>query len=186
MKPIFDDEEAIAAGLDPVEDEALKVNGLTREELAEAPDPKIVWEKYCEYLKIHNLKGNSGKQWDAPGKAGFNNCNFDDRLDEVMCERFGPSLDAYGGMTIYHPFINVDAFQILQNVFNNKKLGKSNSLSMDAVREYMDYSTENAHDAKTDVLQGADLTIRFLKLFRAITDGKFGAIKFKGCAGGKI
>ena len=37
MRPILDDEEAIKMGLDPIEDEALAVNGKTREELAKAP-----------------------------------------------------------------------------------------------------------------------------------------------------
>ena len=42
MKPILDDEEAIAAGLDPVEDEALDITRKTRKALAKAQTPKYV------------------------------------------------------------------------------------------------------------------------------------------------
>ncbi len=50
LRPIFDDKKAQQAGLDPLEDEALDLNGHTRESLADAPLPKLVWENYCDYL----------------------------------------------------------------------------------------------------------------------------------------
>ena len=37
MRPIIDDEKAIKAGVDPLEEGALKVTGQTREKLAKAP-----------------------------------------------------------------------------------------------------------------------------------------------------
>ena len=40
IRPILDDEEAISMGLDPIEDEALAVNGKTREEIAKAPSER--------------------------------------------------------------------------------------------------------------------------------------------------
>ena len=45
MRPIIDDDEAIAAGVDPIEEGALKVTGQTRAKLARAPLPKGVWKK---------------------------------------------------------------------------------------------------------------------------------------------
>ena len=42
IKPMGD-EKAIAAGVDPLEDEALQINGKTRAELARAPHAKTVW-----------------------------------------------------------------------------------------------------------------------------------------------
>ena len=39
-----DDEKAVAAGLGPIEDGALKVTGKTRESIAKAPKPKAVTE----------------------------------------------------------------------------------------------------------------------------------------------
>ena len=48
IRPILDDEKAIAMGLDPVEDEALEITRKTRENLAKAPQPKQVWQKFIE------------------------------------------------------------------------------------------------------------------------------------------
>ena len=47
IKPILDDDKAIAAGLDPIEDGALKVTNKTREALSKAPALKSVWKKSC-------------------------------------------------------------------------------------------------------------------------------------------
>ena len=68
MRPILDDEKAIAAGVDPVEDGALKVTGQTREQLAKAPLPKGVWKKFCTFVNKYNWKGTP---YFAPIPAGF-------------------------------------------------------------------------------------------------------------------
>jgi hypothetical protein len=49
------------------------------------------------------------------------------------------------------------------------------SLSMDAIREWLGISTERAHDAQQDVIDGATILIRFLKLHRHFAP----KIKFK-------
>ena len=188
LRPIFDEETCKQNGVDPIEDEALKKNGFTREELKDAPDPKLVWQNYCDYLKNYNLKGKGGGKWDAPAVGGFNNSNFDNVIDVRMCEKHGPKLDEWGGWAIYHPFLNFDAMQSVQNMFHAKKINPFNSLSMDAMREYFGYKTENAHKADVDVLQGADMLIRFLKLNKALVNGELDLphgkkIKFKGCVG---
>lgn len=191
MKPVFDDEECAKLNIDPLEDEALKINGFTREELAEAPETKLVWENYLEYLSKYNLKGNNGGKWDAPAVGGYNNSNFDDVIDIRMCEKYGPKLDDYGGWSIYHPFYNFDAQCLVQNFFHGSKINNNNSISMDAMREFFGYKTEGAHNALVDVTQGADLLIRFLKLTKAIVNGdidlpKGKKIKFKNTVGGKL
>ena len=67
MKPILDDEEAVAAGLDPIEDEALDITRKTRKALAKAPTPKYVWRKFGKFCAMHNWKGTS---WFNPIAAG--------------------------------------------------------------------------------------------------------------------
>lgn len=191
LRPLFTDEECEKAGVAPLEDEALKKNGFTREELQTAPYPKLVWQNYCDYLKNYNLKGKDGSKWDAPAVGGYNNCNFDDFIDIRMCEQYGPKLDEWGGWSLYHPFFRFDAQQLVQNFFHAKKINTFNSISMDAMREYFGYSMENAHKADVDVKQGADLLIRFLKLTKAVVNGELDLpkgkkIKFKGCVGGKL
>jgi DNA polymerase III epsilon subunit-like protein len=191
IKPEFDDKVAEQLGFDALQDEALKKNNITREQLKDAPQPKVVWKQYTDYLANYNIKGIGGGVWDNPIVAGFNNINFDDIIDERMCNLYGPKLDDYGGMTIYHPVIRLDAQMLVTSMFNNFRLSPTNKYSMDAVREYFGYKSENAHDAKVDVLQGADLLLRFLKLFRNLVDGKLvlpegKKVKFAGCVGGKL
>ena len=56
MRPILDDEKAVAAGLDPVEDEALEITHKTRAKLARAPLPKTVWKKFGQFCNKYNFK----------------------------------------------------------------------------------------------------------------------------------
>ena len=44
IKPEFDEIKCKELGIDPLEDQALAVNGKTREELAKAPQLKVVWK----------------------------------------------------------------------------------------------------------------------------------------------
>lgn len=187
MKAELDAERAIQAGVDPVEDQALQINHKTREQIEEAPEVKLVWQQYQKYLKKYNLKGESGQKWDAPIIAGFNNTGFDDAIDKRLCRQFGPPLDDFDGFSCYHPTTNYDLKILVQTFFHRENLtpgGKS--YSMDSCRDYFGYSKDMAHDALCDVVQGADLLIRFLKLTKMMIDGSMSLakgkkIKFKGC-----
>jgi DNA polymerase III epsilon subunit-like protein len=179
MRPILDDKEAVAAGFDPIEDEALKVNGFTREELEKAPETKLVWQNYLSYLEKYNLKGKGGNNWNAPVVGGFNNSNFDDVIDIRMCEKYGPKLDDWGGWGIYHPTYNHDVFQMVQHLFFSINLNERGSLSMDSLREYFGMDKENAHKADIDVLQTAYLMIKIMRLYKKLINGDLGPkIKF--------
>lgn len=183
----IDDEAAIAQNVDPLEDQALQINGKTREQIAEAPPPNIVWGQYQKYLKKYNLKGESGGKWDAPIVAGFNNTNFDDIIDKRFCVQYGPELDDFGGFQCYHPTTNYDLKILVQTFFHRENLTPGGrSYSMDACRDYFGYSKDMAHDALCDVVQGADLLIRFLRFTKRLIDGSLSInkgkrVKFKGC-----
>lgn len=180
MRPELDDEKAKVAGLDPIEDEALKINNFTREELEKAPDTKLVWQNYLSYLEKYNLKGKGGSKWDAPIVGGFNNSNFDDVIDIRMCEKYGPKLDEWGGWTIYHPSFNFDVYQMVQHLFFSIRLNDKGSLSMDSLRTYFGMDKENAHRADVDVLQTAYLMIKILNLKKKLVNGDLGPkIKFQ-------
>ena len=106
--PEFDDEKCLELGIDPLQDEALKVNGQTRDSLKDAPEGKLVWQLYQKYLKKYNLKGEDGNKWDAPAMGGYNNRGFDDIIDYQMCMKYGPKTDEFGKTSLYHPFLNFD------------------------------------------------------------------------------
>ena len=86
IKPIFDDQEAIAAGLDPIQDEALKITKKTREQLAEAPSLKSVWTKFTKFVDQYNWKGDS---FYNPIPVGFNIIGFDMIIVNRLCKEFG-------------------------------------------------------------------------------------------------
>ena len=55
IKPILDDDKAIAAGVDPIEDGALKVTGKNRKDLKKSSRAKIGMEKvlfFCRSIQL--------------------------------------------------------------------------------------------------------------------------------------
>ena len=87
IRPILDDEKAMEMGFDPLEDEALRITGKNREDLAKAPMPKTVWKKFVNFVNQYNWKGT---QFFAPIPAGFNIIGFDMIIVNRMCKAYGP------------------------------------------------------------------------------------------------
>lgn len=167
----YDDEEAIAKGLDPLEDGALKVNKKTREEIFAAPHKKIVWKQFQDYVDRYNYNNN---KWSAPIMVGFNNNGFDDIIIDSLAAEFGPYDKEYQKQNLFHPIYNFDLFKMVLSWFENSEEVKK--YSMDYMREYLGMDQEGAHDALVDVKQGAEMFIRFLKLQRTMSR----KVKFKG------
>jgi DNA polymerase III epsilon subunit-like protein len=163
IRPILDDEEAIEKGLDPIEDEALAVNGKTREELAKAPAARTVWKKFANFVNRYNFKGTP---YYAPVAAGYNIVGFDMPIVQRMCEQYGPTDKKTGKQVLFNKIHRID---VMDNVWmwmeNNADV---KSLSMDSMRDLFGISKENAHDALQDVKDTANLMIGFMKLHRRI------------------
>jgi len=167
IRPIIDDEKAIAAGVDPLEEEALQITGKTRAKLAKAPLPKNVWKKFGEFCAKYNFRNTS---YTAPIAAGYNIIGFDLPIVQRMCESYG-STDARGRQTIFNPIFKLDLMDMVFSWTENNKDFKS--LSMDFLREYMGFpqeSKDNAHDALQDVKDTANILIKFLKFQRKISE----------------
>ena len=165
MQPILDDKEAIKQGLDPLEDEALKITGKNREDLAKAPKPKQVWEKFTSFVNKYNFKGT---QWFAPIAAGYNIIGFDMIIVNRMCNLYGPVDKKTGNQVLFNKIHKID---VMDNVFmwteNNSDI---RSISMDSMRELMSLSSENAHDALQDVKDTANIMIKLMKPHRAVAN----------------
>jgi len=167
IRPILDDEKAIKAGVDPLEDEALQITGKTREALAKAPLPKTVWKKFAEFCNKYNFRKTS---YTAPIAAGYNIVGFDLPIVQRMCEAHGPT-DGNGRQKIFNPIFKIDLMDMIFSWTENNKDVKS--LSMDYMREYMGFpqeSKDNAHDALQDVKDTANILIKFLKFQRKISE----------------
>jgi len=163
IKPIFEDELAIAAGLDPLQDEALKITGKTREGLAQAPSLKAVWSKFTKFVDQYNWKGDS---FYAPIPVGFNIIGFDLVIVNRLCKEFGPWDKDKEHQKLFSKVYKVD---IMDNVFLWTEGDPSvRSISMDSLRQRMGLSKENAHDALQDVKDEANIFIKLLKTHRSV------------------
>lgn len=163
IQPILDDKKAIDAGLDPIEDEALKITHKTRDELANAPSLKSVWDKFTKFVSQYNWKGDS---FFNPIPVGFNIIGFDMIIVNRLCEQFGPWDKERQQQKL---FSKVYKFDIMDNIFAWTESDPSvKSISMDSLRERMSLSTENAHDALQDVKDSANIFIKLMKTHRAV------------------
>ena len=163
IRPILNDERAIEAGLDPVEDEALKITGKTRAELARAPHLKTVWKKFTDFVNKYNWKGT---QWFAPIPAGFNIVGFDMIIANRLCKEFGPYDKKTERQKLFNLIFKID---VMDNVFMWTEADPEvKSISMDSLRDRMGLSKENAHDALQDVKDTANIMIKFMKTHRAV------------------
>ena len=163
IRPVLDDEKAIEMGFDPLEDEALKITGKTREALAKAPMPKTVWKKFCNFVDQYNWKST---QFFAPIPAGFNIIGFDMIIVDRLCKAYGPYDKDRGQQKLLNKIYKVD---MMDNMFMWTEGDPSiKSISMDSLRDRMGLSKENAHDALQDVKDTANIMIKFMKTHRAV------------------
>lgn len=163
IKPIFDDEQAIAAGLDPVQDEALKITKKTREQLENAPSLKSVWNKFAKFVNQYNWKGDT---FFNPIPVGFNIIGFDLIIVNRLCKEFGPWDKEKEQQKLFSKVYKID---IMDSVFAWTESDPSvKSISMDSLRERMGLSFEKAHDALQDVKDEANIFIKIMKTHRAV------------------
>lgn len=163
IKPILDDEKALAAGFDPIQDEALKITGKTREALEKAPSLKSVWNKFTKFVDQYNWKGDA---FFNPIPVGFNIIGFDMIIINRLCREFGPYDKDREHQKL---FSKIYKFDIMDNIFAWTESDPSvRSISMDALRERMGLSFDNAHDALQDVKDSANIFIKLMKTHRAV------------------
>lgn len=164
IRPILDDDKALELGLDPLQDEALEITNKNRKDLAKAPEPKQVWEKFTSFVNKYNYKKT---QWYAPIPAGYNIIGFDMVIVNRMCKEYGPVDKKTGLQTLFSKVYKMD---VMDNIFmwteNNPDI---KSISMDSMREIMGLSGDNAHDALQDVKDTANILIKLMKTYRAVS-----------------
>jgi DNA polymerase III epsilon subunit-like protein len=163
IRPILSDKKAEEAGLDPLEDEALRITGKTREELKKAPTLRSVWKKFHQFVDQYNWKGT---QWFAPIPVGWNIIGFDMVIVNRLCKEYGPFNTDREQQKLFHAIYKID---MMDNYFMWTEGDPSvKSISMDATRERMGLSKENAHDALQDVKDCGNIMIKFLKTHRSV------------------
>lgn len=157
---------------DKLEEEALRINKKTREELAAAPHPKDVWQQFTTFVKKFNYKGTP---FGAPIACGYNITNFDMVLVERMCQLYGPINEKTGKQALFSSFIQYDVMLDIFRFWENRR--DLPNMRLTTVLEYMGMSSEGAHDAMWDTRATAQLVCKYLKLYRHL-----GAkVSFKDC-----
>ena len=167
IKPIFDNDAAIAAGYDPVEQEALDVTHKTREQLEKAPSIETVWSDFVNFIQKYK-KGNDKSNWANPIRAGFNIVNFDNIIVDRMCSKYGPYDEKYGSQKLFHPLHNFDLLHDFWRLTDNDKINNNNSLSLDSIRDWLGMDRTGSHDALNDVIDCSELLIRMMKKYRKV------------------
>lgn len=140
--------------------EALKVNGKTVDQLMAAPDQKLVWNQFVDWVGKYNPTKSSFK---APIAAGKNIRNFDlkfvDVLNEKHCKNKAKTV-------LFNTRMQLELEDIFFFWFENEAEPKNAKL--DTLREFFGMGTDGAHDALVDVRQTGDLIMKFLKLHREL------------------
>jgi len=177
MKPIgFDDEDYFDKHKDTIEWHAkiLKCDADdVMEKWSKAPHQADAFATFTSYLLKYHTRTQRQNMFSAPLKAGYNIVKFDNIISQRLCETYH-NITKDGEMNIFHPRDQIDGLMLAFNWWENAD--EPAKYNMDAVREYLGMSGENAHDALQDVKDTAKLITRFLKLHR-----KYAAnVKFKG------
>ncbi len=178
IKPIFDDEKAIAAGFDPVEQEALDFTRKTREALEKAPDLKTVWSQFTDFIKGFNVKG--GANIGAPIPAGYNINKFDMKIISHICSIYGPQRK--DEQDLLNNLWKIDVMDLMFGWTENDP--KVTGRKLVDIMDYLGMDTKlkaNAHDALQDVKNTANILIKMLKFQREIAEKtKFNTAFAKG------
>lgn len=164
IRCIVDDEKAIAAGFDPVEDGALEVTRKTRDQISKGPSPKVVWQKFAQFCDKFNFNKTP---FSAPIAAGYNINSYDMPIVQRMCEMYGPVDEKTSRQKLFNPIFSMDLMQHIYCWFENNADVKG--YSMDYLRDYFGMSSEKSHDALQDVKDTANILIRFLVMQRNLS-----------------
>ena len=128
---------------DVIEDKALEVNGITREQLDKYPDPKEVFPMIMKMLNSHI------DQYDRSDKfivAGYNT-QFDMDFLRALWDKMGHK---YFGSYFYHKPIDIDAIVVLINRLKGE-LPQYAKL-IDALKRFGIDPPEDLHDAMADIV----------------------------------
>jgi len=167
--------ESLMRPLQPelLQDEALAINHKTREQLAAAPHPEVVWGDFATFIQRFNRK--PGDNFHAPVACGYNIRGFDMRIVEKLCQKYGPVDARSNKQGLFSNFMCVD---LMDDIFRfTENTTKLPNMRLDTVRDWMGMSKENAHDALQDVRDTAAIMIRFMKFYRNL----FLKTNFEGC-----
>lgn len=160
IKPL-DDDQAIKRGLDSVQKSALAVNKIVLADLEECSNEETVFRNWVEHINTWNPKKSS---FEAPIATGFNINGFDMKIVNRMCKSYGYWDDKKNQQKIFNPIQQIDLKDITWLLNENNPEIDGNSL--DKIRQWLNLDNTKAHTSLGDVLQGAEIFCKCIKLIR--------------------
>lgn len=132
------------------------------------------WKMFVSYLEMYHTRSDKKKScFTAPIAAGYNINRFDLRIIDRLSVKY-KTVNKEGRNNLFYPRDVLDLMNVMFYWFEGNNHLKNYTL--DHIREYFGLSSDNAHDALKDVQDTAELLIRFMRLFRNLSN----KIKFKG------
>jgi DNA polymerase III epsilon subunit-like protein len=155
---------------DALEPKALQVNGLTVEQLQEAPEASVVFPEFCAWIQKYNFTIDNSF-FGCPVPCGYNISGFDLHIFDRYCKKYGYWDENQNRQKLFWPLNRFDVFDHLWLYCRrNSDLKK---MKLTSVLEYCGVSTEeieeNAHNAIWDVEWTARLAVKLLNLAGYLT-----------------
>lgn len=132
-----------------------------------APDQKQVWDTFTKWLSKYHTKQARQSKFSAPIRAGYNIEDFDDIITKRLALKYG-DLEKSGAFKMFHPRDRIDMLRMVWWWFENQM--EPTSYTMDTMRQYLEMSSDRAHDALKDTHDEGDMLIQFLKTQRWLTE----------------
>ncbi len=173
---------------DALEDEALQINGISREQLQDAPEASVMFPTWAKWIQKHNIN-KSKNSFGAPTPVTYNGDNFDMPILQRYCQKYGYWDKKWGNQTLLNPIFTLDVMKHMWFWTRTTSKSELKNLKLVTVLEWMGLPKEEieagAHDALWDVEQTANIAIRLLKVSNHLTsmnddDGKR-RLEMKGC-----
>lgn len=160
--------------LESVNKEALEINHITMEELEKAPETKVVWLAFTEWVQKYNRSKGAWSSFQAPIAAGFNIIGYDMQIIRRYSEKHGPWDGKRGDQKIFNQVYFIDLMHQLW------LLGESSvepdNMKQTTLLKYMGFPEEmisGSHRALTDATNCATILRRLIEYNRRIkTFGK--------------
>jgi DNA polymerase III epsilon subunit-like protein len=127
------------------------------------PQAEHSWKLFIDYLDKYHTRSSKKSQFSAPIAAGYNINRFDLNIIDRLSQTYG-NINKEGRNNIFYPRDMIDGIHLMFYWFEHNQDIKSYSL--DSVRTYFGMSKVGAHDAMKDVLDTAEIIIRFMRLHR--------------------
>jgi DNA polymerase III alpha subunit (gram-positive type) len=168
IKPNKDEEKLISK-------EALDKNKISPSDWENSPYLPDVWKSFVKYVQQYNVPGK--KFMNQPIACGQNIINFDMKIIERLCKKYGQWDSKWCNQTLFYNMIKFDTLNLMFTYFEGCQDGPE-KYGMDSLRKYFGISAEGAHRADKDVFDTAEIMCRFLKFQRMVTNKN--CHKFKG------